>query len=179
MLEEIFDDAFRCFLKEERNLIATDANERTLCGRLAMKLEKGMLSGGIRGYYVDTDYNRNQGGKRGKIKTIIGKSYKVTVINADIIMHSRAEIPARDNLLAIEMKKSVRSAASKNADRERLIAMTKTSYDDVWIADGKTLPEHVCGYELGVFVEIDIVGMKAKTEFFANGICVASCQAIF
>jgi hypothetical protein len=167
MVEEIFDEALARFLAVERELIARDASERSLCCRLAMKLENSMLNRGIEGYYVDTDYNRNQGGK---IKTIVGKGYRVIEIYADIIMHSRGAIPARDNLLAIEMKKSKRRPSAKESDRERLRALTKSSYDGVWTADGKTLPEHVCGYELGVFIEIDIADMHAQTEFYKGGV---------
>lgn len=43
----------------------------------------------------------------------------------------------------------------KENDKARLVALTKDSYDGVWSFDGKTLPEHVCGYDLGIYYEID------------------------
>jgi hypothetical protein len=83
-------------------------------------------------YYVDVDYNRNNG----KVKTIINENMQVKNINCDLIVHSRCENIHKDNLIAIEMKKSSRRKAEKDKDRNRLIALTKVSFDDVWSADG-------------------------------------------
>ncbi len=53
------------------------------------------------------------------------------------------------------MKKSNRPTYEKESDRVRLMALTKDSYDDIWSFDGKTLPENVCRYALGIYYEIN------------------------
>ncbi len=91
----------------------------------------------------------------GRIKTIYNEDLKVVTIICDLIVHSRGEIVEKDNLIALEMKKAYRSMQEKENDKARLVALTKDSYDGVWSFDGKTLPEHVCGYDLGIYYEID------------------------
>ncbi len=51
--------------------------------------------------------------------------------------------------------------------------MTKPSYDDVWSLDGLTMPEHVCGYELGCYLEIDVLANQMTLEKFQNGAIIA------
>lgn len=165
-MQAIFEEAFSAFLKKEKSLIETDVNERTLCARLAMILEAEAHKAGLKDYYADPDYNRKQGGR---VKTIIGADSREIVINADLILHSRGNTVARDNLIAIEMKKSTRPDREKEKDRERLIAMTKSSYDDIWSADGKTHPEHVCGYEFGVFLDLDISSIVLQSSITKVG----------
>ena len=75
---------------------------------------------------------------------------QVIQISADLILHSRGNNVAEDSLIAVEMKKSGRPTKEKHADRNRLRAMTKGSYDGIWSNDRTTHPEHVCGYRLGV-----------------------------
>ena len=41
-----------------------------------------------------------------------------------------------------EMKKSNGSRSGKEKDRERLRALTRQSYDDIWSFNGKYLPEY-------------------------------------
>jgi len=43
------------------------------------------------------------------------------------------------------------------------------SYDDIWSADGRALPEHVCGYGLGYFVELDADGRRFRFEEYQRG----------
>lgn len=47
----------------------------------------------------------------------------------------------QDNLIAIEMKKANCADMEKDKDRVRLMALTRNSYDSVWSADAKILPE--------------------------------------
>ena len=47
----------------------------------------------------------------------------------------------QDNLICIEMKKSNRLEKQKVKDKNRVKILTKKSYDDVYLFDGKTLPE--------------------------------------
>lgn len=43
----------------------------------------------------------------------------------------------------------------------------------IWSNDGVTHPERVCGYHLGVFIEIDVRLGLAKVEEFEDGQIVA------
>lgn len=166
MMIEILKDSLQIFVEGETDNILSGVSERNLCGRLALILEAVAHEAGLVGYYADAEYNRKQGGR---IKTILDDHMQEVVINSDLILHSRGEIMARDNLIAIEMKKSHRPEAEKESDRARLRAMTKTSYDDVWVFDGVTPPEHVCGYELGTFIEIFIDSRTITVQFFEKG----------
>ena len=87
----------------------------------------------------------------------------------DLIVHSRGKIVEKDNLIALEMKKAYRKVCEKERDKARLVALTKDSYDEVWSFDGKTLPEHVCGYELGIYYEIDRKRSSIYVEYYAKG----------
>lgn len=64
------------------------------------------------------------------------------------------------------MKKSSNSKAEKDKDRERMRALTKDSFDNIWSYDGKTLPEHVCRYQLGVYYEINLGKRFVKIEYY-------------
>lgn len=89
------------------------------------------------------------------------------------------KITQRDNLIAIEMKKADRIEAEKDKDRNRLRAMTKSTYDGVWSYDGVTRPEHVCGYELGIFIELDRTKRSFKIEQFRDGDFISSKSGKF
>ena len=166
MLKELFEDSLTAFFYKEASNILSGVSERNLCGRLAMLLENHAHKMGLAGYYADTEYNRKQGGK---IKTILGKDFQVVNVTCDIILHSRGEIIGKDNLIAIEMKKSERPAEEKESDRIRLMALTKASFDGVWSFDGKTHPEHVCGYDFGYFIEIDRDTKSYNVQQFHRG----------
>src|SRR5699024_5877495 len=90
-----------------------------------------------------------------------------------------------DNLIALEMKKSYRPMKEKENDKARLVALTKDSYDGVWSFDGKTLPEHVCGYDLGIYYEIDSKNCLVYIEYgsflltFVSIACFTFCKPIY
>ena len=86
-----------------------------------------------------------------------------------LILHSRGENPIQDNLIALEMKKSTRPQLEKQKDRERLIALTKDSFDNIWSNDGHTLPEYVCRYVLGVYYEINYSLNLVLIEYYKQG----------
>jgi hypothetical protein len=67
------------------------------------------------------------------------------------------------------MKKSDRPALDKQNDRIRLRALTKPSYDDVWVNDGTGLPKYVCGYELGLYIELNVRNGEVIVEEFERG----------
>lgn len=174
-LTPLFDEAFTSFLYRERDNILTGVAEQSLCSRLGIELERLCEARGLKGYVVDTEYNRNDG----QVKTIIDEQMHVVKIRCDIILHSRGRIPKQDNLLAIEVKRSNHSAAEKEKDRKRLRALTKASFDDIWSADGHTLPEHVCGYVLGYYLELDVTAKTVLIELYKGGCLAESREAQF
>ncbi len=165
-LKAIFNKANRIFLKNDRALFDDGVAERTLCGALKSHLEKELTLAEIEGYYVDVEYNRNYG----QVKTILDDNFEVVSIQCDLIVHSRGNNIKQDNLLAIEMKKSYRDQGSKDSDRMRLRALTKSTYDnDIWSYDGKSFPVRVCRYILGVFYEVDHTNQVIYLEYYRNG----------
>ena len=167
LLGRIFDSALEEFLDRESDSVLAGVSERNSCARLGQFLERAAGEAGLTAYVADVEYNRKQSGA---IKTILDDEPKVVQVTCDLILHSRGESVEDDNLIAIEMKKSNRPQREKDSDRSRLRAMTKRSYDDVWSNDGVTHPEHVCGYRMGVYVEVDVIAMKARLEYFADGV---------
>ncbi|MFZ0375249.1 MAG: hypothetical protein WAL39_18285 [Xanthobacteraceae bacterium] len=115
---------------------------------------------------MDAEYNRQQ---NGQIKTIIDDHAHEISVTCDLILHSLGEIIRTDNLIAIEMKKSERPKVEKDEDRIRLRALIKTSYDGVWSNDGETHPRYVCGYELGLFIELNVRRGRIAVEEFEGG----------
>lgn len=163
----LFEEANKDFLNNEKSLFETNVSERTLCGALAGYLRGHLVvTNEYRNYYVDLEYNRNHGGK---IKTIVNNEYKILRICCDLIINSHGENIRRDNLIAIEMKKLYRKKDEKDSDRDRLIALTKESFDDVWSYDGKTFPEHVCRYVLGIYYEVNNKNKNVTIEYYQHG----------
>jgi hypothetical protein len=166
LLNIIFKESVDLFLKLEIENILHDVNERNLCGRLVIYLNDKIRENNFKGYFVDPEYNRNQ---NGQLKTILDEEFNIVSINCDIIVHSRGGNILQDNLIAIEMKKSNRREDEKISDKKRLRALTKESYDDIWSADGVTLPEHVCGYVLGFYIELNIRTRECLIESYKKG----------
>ena len=92
-------------------------------------------------------------------------------INCDLIVHSRGQNVSRDNLIALEMKKSIGRKVDKDNDRNRLECLTKSPEQDVWSYGGKALPEHVCGYGLGVYYEVNFRRKIIFIEYYKEGYC--------
>lgn len=165
ILTKVFEESFEEFLERERDNILNGVAERNLCARWAIYLQAAADQYGLDGYIADPEYDRNMG----EIKTIIDDKRQIVVIVCDLILHSRGKMPKRDNLIAIEMKKAQGPKAQKDKDRLRLRALTKDTYDNIWSNDGKTLPERVCGYELGFFVELDHRKQHFTVEEYRKG----------
>jgi hypothetical protein len=161
MLMSLFEEAFNEFLEKERDNIIANISERNLCGRLMLYFDAARLRYGLTDYFTDTEYNRNLG----DIKRIMHSRTGSNIITYDIILHSRGQ-QRDDNLIAIEMKKKIHSRASKNADRARLVALTRTR------AAARRLSRrsnHVYGYQLGLFVELDTDGEAYLLEIYQEG----------
>lgn len=169
-LIEIFESANRKFVSDDLDLLLSKVSERTLCGALMLHLNSHIKNSMFADYKVDVEYNRNKNAKvKTYLKTISGPKDKIVKINCDLIVHSRGNIINQDNLIAVEMKKSNRKQEEKDSDRERLMALTKDSYDDIWSFDGTTLPQHVCRYVLGIYYEVDYKNQIIKIEYYSKG----------
>jgi hypothetical protein len=167
---QIFQIAFDEFLKRERANLLNNIAERNLCGRLMIYIERSKDNHGLENYFTDTEYNR----KHGDIKTIIDSNAHVLTITCDLILHSRGTLQP-DNLIAIEMKKKHHKKADKDADRERLIALTMQG--DVHPIGH--IPEYVYGYQLGLFIELDVAGAQCLIETYQGGVKVAEATGAF
>lgn len=178
ILEEIFNQSLEEFFRLEADNIVNGVSERNLCARLAVILEKFTREHKkYKNYFADTEYNRKQ---NGEIKTIFKGKSKVVKITCDLILHSRGKSIKSDNLIAIEMKKNGQSKSSKNEDRARLSALTKSTYGDgLWSNDGKAHPEHVCGYKFGYFIEINEAQRSYSVEKFVGGDSLSVTVGIF
>lgn len=166
----LFEKSNDDFLKNNISLLNSDVSERSMCGALAqailLRIHKRAR---FEEYHVDVEYNRNKGKIKTIKKTVLGPDEKIVTVVCDLILHSRGECVDQDNLIALEMKKSTRSNKEKQKDRDRLSCLTKDTYDDVWSYDGRTLPEHVCGYVLGVYYEIDQKKNEILIEYYYKG----------
>lgn len=171
LLERIFEEANDNFLKNNHLLLKTRVSERTLCGALMIELYEKLKKTKYWEYFVDVEYNRNHGGK---LKTIKRDDYQIVKINCDLIVHSRGQNAYRDNLIAIEMKKSSVKEKYKDSDRCRLECLTKRPDQDVWSYGGEALPEHVCGYGLGVYYEVNYGKKNILVEYYNKGQCYHS-----
>lgn len=167
LLRTVFELTLDEFFAQEIQEILEGVNERNNCGRMAMYMQRIADAHGLQGYFADVEYNRKQDGR---VKTILDREMKVVTINCDLILHSRGNNKAADNLIAIEVKKREGREDEKTKDKERLRALTKASYDDdVWSYDGVALPEHVCGYVLGVYIELDRHRQQCLLEYYKEG----------
>jgi hypothetical protein len=166
LIRKVFDKTMDLFFQHELQEVLEGVNERNNCGRMSIYMQQVAHEFGLTNYFADTEYNRKQ---NGAIKTILDGQSKVVSINCDLLLHSRGQIVDEDNLIAVEVKKGDAPNDEKEKDRERLQALTKASYDDVWSNDGVAPPEHVCGYALGVFVELDRARRVCRFEFYRQG----------
>ena len=168
-VQQLFVKGRDQFLEVDRQNILDDVSERNWAGRLAIHLHGLLPEFELNGYCVDPEYNRNDRGRelRARVKTILGPGGVGIPITCDIVIHRRGAPGDRENLLAIEMKKSGRPAAEAASDRLRLRALTSEPGIEVIDGHGR-YPEHVCGYLVGVFMEIDIARRVCVSEFFTG-----------
>ena len=158
-LVSLFEEANLAFLQAEHSLFRTEVAERTLCGALMLHIHDIIKEDdSYSGYYADVEYNRNAGGIKTIRKTTRGQQEEIIPINCDLILHSRGE--------------------NVDQDRERLIALTKDSFEDVWAWD-HNLPEHVCRYVLGVYYEINYRQKEIHIEYYRRGELVRSYSNYF
>ena len=117
-LKKKLKSSFELFLKNEKNLLEIDINERTLTSKFAQYLQKEFEN-----YNVDCEYNRNiENIKRIKIledkyKDIKPNDIEAKTVFPDIIIHKRGN--NENNLLVIEAKKNNKN---DEIDKEKLKA---------------------------------------------------------
>lgn len=157
-IEKIFSEALDEFLAREYALVRKDAHEQSLCGRLAIYLDHAKDRYGLKSYYVDVEYNRHGEGRKQILHPLTGEHIDVV---CDVLLHSRAELQD-DNLIAVEMKKDYVAPERKQADRERLQALTMP------LPEGGEL-DYVCGYKLGYYLEVDIGNATLLIEEYREG----------
>jgi len=166
-LMQIFIDCSEEFVNTESELILSGVSERCLCGSFMLIMNRAINNSEFSEYFTDIEYNRNFDGQ---IKTIIDDGMEVINITCDLIVHSRGQIPECDNLIAIEMKRDNHPEDEKNKDRIRLKALTKPTNDSMtYSVDGTVYPQHVCGYQVGVFYEISLNQRVIKIEYYTEG----------
>ncbi|MCG4261178.1 hypothetical protein K6W36_11430 [Acetobacter senegalensis] len=169
-LSQLFRNSLTQFLSSDRENIVNGTSERNLCSRLSIILERNAKALGLDDYSADVEYNRMQDGKIKSIKT--GNEEPIT-IQCDLILHSRGKfIGERDNLICVEMKRTSHPESEKLKDKNRLIALTSSPYDQVYSYDGTVHPEHVCGYGVGFYLEFSRDG-RFMIEEYRNGRRVA------
>ena len=178
---EIFRRALARLVKEEVDYVLTTVSERSICARLALYLEAEAKNSGFKGYYADVENNRKQ---NGEVKTIRNGIEEIIDVTCDLILHSRGKISGRDNLIAIEMKKADRPLKCKNKDRMRLRALTMPIHrngtpPEIWSYGGVAFPEHVCGYELGVFIVLNFREKRFELEYYFHGDDVRRNETIY
>ena len=148
-LIDIFEKAKNEFLEKEKAIIKNDTNERTLTQRLAFYLELQLRKNiKYENYSVDCEYNR----KEEDIKRLkFGKNTDKKEIYPDIIVYQRK---IKNNLIAIEMKKTTSRNTDKIKDIEKLEALTDRKND--------------YHYTLGIYFELDITDNNNIINFFVE-----------
>ncbi len=163
---------FREFLGREHDNIQADISERNLCGRLMLHLDAATEGFELREYFTDTEYNRNLGDPK-RIRH--NPEDAPVIITCDLILHGRGRL-SPDNLIAIEMKKKKHSRASKDADRRRLEALTRSRAAASRLSRSQ---DHVYGYQLGLFIELDTKRTAYLIEVYKVGAKVDELRAYF
>lgn len=166
----LFEQANGLLLRNDHVLFENQVSERTLCGALMLHIHDIIKEDhSYAGYHADVEYNRRKSKRSYDYKTIPSPDDNPIKITCDLILHGRGKQPEQDNLLAIEMKKTTRTNRAKNSDRERLKILTEDFYDNKQLVDTYMSPEHVCGYVLGVYYEINYRRKIILVEYYHNG----------
>jgi len=157
-LKDLFWEANRAFIEKDLDLLYEDISERCLCGALMYELNKQLEKKNLKKYYADIEFNRDEDNvKRISCKSDDGVYSKR--IFTDIIVHSRGEV-GLDNLIALEMKKSIASQEEKDDDKARLKHLTKLNTNTSFGS---------YEYILGIYYEINLDKAEIKIEFFYDG----------
>jgi hypothetical protein len=88
-LEHVFHEALAEFLANEIALVRKDAHEQSLCGRLAIYMDRAKDRHGYESHYVDVEYNRHGEGRKQILHPLTGQHIDVT---CDVLLHSRGDL---------------------------------------------------------------------------------------
>ena len=105
--------AYLKLLRNDRNLLELDVNERSLTHKLAEYLQEEFVS-----WHVDCEYNRD-GHDPKRVRVSHGISAADTdaqTVYPDVIVHRRG---TRDNLVVVEAKKTSTALTSEDASKLR------------------------------------------------------------
>jgi hypothetical protein len=96
------------------------------------------------------------------LRTSHAPSYKAT---NDAKKKSRTNCPISGPYLVL----TGMGSACPRKDLSKLARGSKLHGGDTWSNDGVTHPEHVCGYQLGLFVELNVRRAAILVEEFESG----------
>lgn len=119
-----WSQALKMLVDIDQSLLDSDAQERTLCYRLAHYLSELFLSAEQRGIYIDVEYNRDGNDRK---KTPIPDTCTKHWTAPDIIFHERGsadctEHPYRNDIFYCEVKKN---DCLNNNDKQKIILQMK------------------------------------------------------
>lgn len=158
-LKGIFWEANRAFLENHASLLKRELSERCLCGALMCELNKQLEKNACNNYYADIEFNRAFENTINNVKHLPDEEGTTKRVFPDIIVHSRGKVTP-DNLLALEMKKSIASQEEKDDDKARLKHLTKLNTNTSFGS---------YEYILGIYYEINLDKAEIKIEFFYDG----------
>lgn len=158
-LKGMFWEANRAFLENHASLLKRELSERCLCGALMYELNKQLEKNGCNNYYADIEFNRAFENTINNVKHLPDEEGTPKRVFPDIIVHSRGEV-GLDNLIALEMKKSIASQEEKDDDKARLKHLTKLNTNTSFGS---------YEYILGIYYEINLDKAEIKIEFFYDG----------
>lgn len=151
------------YAKEQRNL-ELDIHEIAHGHRLALYFEKQIREYDevhqeklFENYYVDIEFNRTEGGA---VKTVVYNG-ELHETRCDILLHSKGNVPDRENLLIIELKKE----HSTNKEQE-----------DIWEINRMVSPREegapdaaICNTLLGVYLKIGLSCYFGTKYWYEDG----------
>lgn len=151
-LKAMFLAANRSFIKNHASLLKRELSERCLCGALMCELNKQLEKNACNNYYADIEFNRAFENTINNVKHLPDEEGTHKRVFPDIIVHSRGKVTP-DNLLALEMKKSIARREAKERDKNRLSLLTSL---------------YPYKYKLGVYYEINNKRRQILVEFYQN-----------
>ena len=138
-LKSMFLEANRAFLENHSSLMKRELSKRCLFGALMYELNKQLEKKNLKKYHADIEFNRVIKKATNKVKQLHDEKGTPKHILPDITVYNRSE-ENPDNLLALEMKKSIARGDTKERDKNRLSLLTSL---------------YLYKYKLGVCYEIN------------------------
>ena len=147
-----FERAIAMLYRKDRTLLEHKMHEQTICGRLAIYLQRKFKD--FKNYAVDVEYymhtkkkEERQGGNKGRIRI-------------DILVHSRGENGSREDILLAVEAKYMANKDTGISDKRRLKKLTT-----LYTLNTPTNAVH--STLVGVFIRFD--ECKCKMTFYTSG----------